>query len=428
MKVEKKVLEKSQIELTVELPYGNIEKAIPFATEKISKEVKIDGFRQGKVPYEVLKEKIGENAILEEAARTVINKTLGKAIEENIKETPIGQPNIDIIKLAENNVFIYKITIALMPSVTLGVFKDLKVKKEKVKIEKEDVDKTLEELQNMRVKEVLVDRKSKKGDKVLVDIQMFLDNVPVESGQGKDTAVIIGKDFIVPGFDKNLIDAKKSELKEFSLPYPKDHYMKNLAGKNVDFKVTIKEVYERQVPELDDEFAKTLGLKKISELEENLEKNIKEEREKESMMKSEKIILEKIIKKAKFGEIPELLIDNETKTMMAELEQNVTKQGANFDDYIKSMGKTRGQLMLDLVPDALKRVKVSLLMREISKKEKIEASQKDLEKYIDNLKKQYVGDEEILKRIDSPEYKSYSLNMLTSEKVVKEIRKWNLVD
>lgn len=318
MKVEKKDLEKSMVELLVEVPFEIVEKSLPVAVERISKEVKIDGFRQGKVPYDILKQKIGENAILEEAARIVINKTLGEAIEKHIDKTPIGQPNVDIQKLATGNPLVYKITIALLPEVTVDNYKGLKIKKDKVEVKREDLDKTLEELQNMRVKEVIVDREAKDADKVIVDIKMFLDNVPVEGGQGKDTTLVIGKNYIVPGLDKNVLGMKKGETKEFALPYPKDHYMKNLAGKKVDFKVEVKDVYERQVPKLDDEFAKILGLKKMKELEESLEKNIKEEREKEVLVKAEKEILDKLVAKTKFSEIPELLIDNEIKTMIAD--------------------------------------------------------------------------------------------------------------
>ncbi|MCK5416201.1 trigger factor [Candidatus Parcubacteria bacterium] len=427
MKVEKKDLKKSQVELVVEIPFKDLEKQIPNATEKISKEVKIDGFRNGKVPYEILKQKVGEMAILEEAARSVINKTLGKAIEKNTEGNFIGQPQVDIQKLAPNNPLVYKVVLALIPEVDLNKYKDLKIKKDEIVLDKKEIEKALEELQNMRVKEVLVDKEIKETDKVMVDIEMFLDNVPVEGGQGRGAFVIIGKDYIIPGFDKNLIGAKKGDVKEFSLPYPREHYMKNLAGKRVDFKVSVKDVYERQMPELDDEFAKSLGLKKLDELRENLEKNMKLEKEKGISLKAEKEMLEKIVEKTKFGEIPELLINHEVKTMMAELEHSVSQKGAKFEDYLKSINKTKNQLVLDLLPNALQRVKVSLLIKEIAKEEKIEVSDKEFEKHQDEVKKQYASQSDILKRIESPEYKAYTMNVLTSEKVVNELKEWNIV-
>lgn len=428
MKVEKNELKKSQIELNIEIEFSELKKYIPRAVENISKEVKIDGFRKGKVPYEILKQKIGEMAILEEVAKIIINKTIGEAIEKNIDKTPVGQPQVDIVKLAPNNPLVYKVKLALMPELKLGTYKDLKIKKQQAVVEEKEVDGTMEELRNMRVKEVIKDGDAKDGDKVLIDIQMFLDNVPVEGGQGKNTAIVIGKNYILPGFDKNLIGCKKSDIKEFSLVYPKEHYMKNLSGKRVDFKVNVLDVYERQLPELDDEFAKSLGFKKIDELKNNLKKNILEEKESKEDIKAEREMLDKIIDKSAFDEIPEILIEHEVKTMISELEHNIIQQGAKFDDYLKSINKTYNQLTMDLLPDAMKRVKVSLAIKEISKVEAIKAEDKELEKHIDEMKKHYLGQQDIIGKIESQEYKTYTLNILTSEKVVKKLKEWNIVD
>ena len=433
MKVEKKNLEKSQVELNSELSLDEFKPFINKAAKRISKEVKIDGFRAGNIPYKILKQKIGEMTILEEAARGAISSKLEELIKDHVDGDPVGQPKIDISKLAPENPLEFKVVLALLPDVTLGEYKNLKIKMSKTKVEDADVKKALDEILEMRVKEALVEREIKDGDKILADLQMFLDNVPIEGGQNKDTAVIIGKNYIVPGFDKNLLGAKKNDIKEFSLPYPKEHHMKNLAGKMVDFKVTVKDVYERIKPELNDDLAKGFGLKSINELKENVTKSIKEQKKKEADTRVEKEMLEKIIAKTKFGDIAEMLVKHEGDKMLAELEQIIAQQGGKFEDYLQSIGKSQEQLTLDLLPDAVKRVKTSMMVREVAKCEKIQAEDKDVSKQIENMKKYYKNEgsgspdaKQALAQVNTPEYKSYVHNILNSRKVVDKLREWNI--
>lgn len=426
MKVEKKELKKSQIELLIELSAGEFEPYIKKGAEVVAKEVKIDGFRPGNVPYEILRQKIGDMTIMEEGARIAINKLLEKIIKENVTEQIVGQPMIDIVKLAPGNPMEFKVVLSLIPEVVLGSYKDLKIKAKKVVLDEKETSRTLDELKEMRVQELLVERAAKKDDKVLVDIKMFQDNVPLEGGQGRNAVVIIGKDYIIPGFDKEIIGLKKGDVKEFALPYPKDHHMKNLAGKMVDFKVSVTDVYERELPELDDKFAEQFGLNSYDELKNNITKSIQEQKEKELNVSLEREMFDKLLENMKFGDFPEVLINHELETMMHELEHSVTEHGNKFEDYLKSLDKTRQQLMLDLAPDALKRVKVSLLIRQISIAEKIKASDEDVQKYIDEAKKQYHANKDVLARLDAPEYREYVANILTSQKVVDKLRKWNV--
>lgn len=436
MKVEKKILEKSQVELLVELSIEEFKPYIEKGIKKISKEAKVDGFRAGKVPYEVLKQKVGEMVILEEAARIAINGSLEELIKKQIEGDPVGSPQVDIVKLAPNNPLEFKIVLALLPEVKIEKYKDLKIKEKKTELDPKEIEKTLEELREMRVQEVLVDEEIKDGFKVIVDIEMFLDNVPVDGGQSKDTAIIIGKDYIIPGFDKKLIGAKKGDTKDFSLPYPKDHHMQNLAGKMVDFKVIIKDIYKRNLPELNDDFASGLGLKNMEELKKNIEKNILEQRKKENAQVTEKEMLEKIIEKTKFGDLAEMLVEHESKTMMEELKYQVEAQGAKFDEYLSSINKTVDQITLDMLPEAVKRVKVSLIIREVAKLEKIDATEEDVQKHIEGMHNYYNGPQfrgeekdkqEILKRLDTREYKNYVLNVLTSQKVLDKLKEWNVL-
>jgi trigger factor len=426
MNVAKKDLTKSQVELTVELSLDEFNPYIARGVEKVSKEVKIEGFRPGKVPYEILKQKIGEMTILEEAADIAVRKTIADVIKNNGLDKFVGQPQINIIKLAPGNPFEYKIILALVPEIKLGDYKNAKVKLEKVEVKNEEVESMIKKLLEMGVKEKKADRETREGDKIIIDLEMFLDKVPVEGGQGKDTAVVIGKDYIIPGFDKKIIGAKKSEIREFSLVYPAEHYLKNLAGKRVEFKVFIKEIYEREWPEVNDDFAVKFGLKNAEELKDNIKKSILSEKSVINEQKAEIAVLNKIIEKTKFNDIPEILINEEVEAMVHELKYSIESQGGKFEDYLLSIKKTRDQIILDLLPEAVKRIKSALIIREIEKLEAIKVGEEEVEKEIKKLKEQYKNNPEIKNRIASPDYRIHLFSIMANKKVVEKLKEWNI--
>ncbi|MHB8903807.1 MAG: trigger factor [Patescibacteria group bacterium] len=429
MQVNKKDLEKSQVELTIELSVEEFAPYIEKGAQKVSESVKIEGFRPGKVPYEVLKQKIGEMTILEEAAHLAINKTIDEIIDNNtIGQQPIGQPQVNITKLAPNNPLEYKVIVSLLPTIAIGDYKNLKLKEEKAKIDEKELDKALNDLREMRATEALVEREVKDGDKVVLDINMSLDNVPVENGQHKDLAVLIGKDYFVPGFDRKLIGAKKDEEKKFILPYPDNHHQANLAGKLVEFAVKVKDVYERIMPELNDEFASFFRLKDLAELKKNLRESLLHEKKHNLDLKNESEMISKIIDNTKFGELPEEIINSEAKNMLAELEQSVLRQGGKFEDYLKHLKKTKDELILEIIPNAIKRVKSALLIREIAVLEKIGAHEHEIEEKIEELKKQYKDNQDVLKMVEEKGYKSYLNNILTNEKVIAKLKEWNYAE
>jgi|AntRauTorckE6833_2_1112554.scaffolds.fasta_scaffold01287_5 trigger factor len=426
MEIKTQNLEKSQVKITVTLPWGDVEKYQEQGAQELAKKVKIEGFRPGKVPMDVLKQKVGEMAILEEAAYIAINKTMLEAIEKAVPgKQAIGQPKVNINKLASGSDLEYQIEIALLPKTEVGKYKDLGIEKEKVEIDDKEMERTLKQLADMRTQEKIVEREVKDGDKVLADIEMFQDNVPVEGGQSKDAPIIMGQDAFISGLDEKLLGAKKGDVRDFSLPFPANHHQKNLAGQKVDFKVTIKDVYERQVPEINDEFAQGFQFKDLKDLKENLGQNIKAEKEQKNEQKTEIKILEEIMKHAKFDELPDVLIENETKNMMAEIKQSVEKQGGKFEDYLQSLGKNEEQIKEDLLPEATKRVKIALIIKDISKKEDIAATDKEVEEKIEEIKKQHADNKEVQEMVKSEEYRNYVKNLLTNQKVVAKLKEWN---
>jgi trigger factor len=426
MNVEKKDIGKSQLELTVTIPADEFEAYMKKGAEEVAKETKIEGFRPGKAPLEIVRRKVGEMTIMETAARIAVDKTIGKVFAEHVSGQPVGQPQVDILKLAPDNPFEYKIVVALLPKIELCDYKDVPVKLVEAAVSAEDVDKTILNLQEFRAKEVLSDSPVKEGDKVVLDISMSLDNVPLEGGQSKDAAVVVGKNYIIPGFDKNITGLKKGEEKKFMLPYPKDHHMKNIAGKMVDFKVVVKDVFNREMPALDDQLALGFGFKSYAEMRTDVEKSIRQQKEDELKQSAEKEMLLKIIDQSKFGDLPEVLVDHEAKSMMSELENSVQSQGGKFDDYLTSVKKTRDQMMLDFLPEAVKRVKVSVMLKEVADKEAIKVSDEDVDKQIKSMRERYKNEKGVLERIETQEYRQYLRNMLASRKTIERLLEWNL--
>jgi trigger factor len=278
----------------------------------------------------------------------------------------------------------------------------------------------------MKVKEAAADRPVQDEDKVLCDVEMFLDKVPVEGGQNKDVAVIVGQGYFVPGFGKKLIGAKKGETREFSLPYPKDYHMANLAGKNVEFNVKVNEIYSREKPELNDEFAQSFGVKNMDELRQNIKKEMEQEKIKQVAEKAEIEMLDKILEKSEFGDIPETLLSQEVESMLQTLEQQVKSQGGNFDDYLSSIKKTKDQMKMDLAPEAIKRIKSALMIREIAVKEDIKVSKEEIDKRIEELIDQYKGYEKVEQRVKEPSYRDQLRNIMTHRKVIDKLREWNV--
>lgn len=427
MNVTRKDLEKGQVELSVELSVEEMTPLMEKGAESLSKEIKIEGFRPGKAPLSVLKQKIGELAIMEEAVKISLNKNIYKIIDENLKDKEVvGQPEVEITKLAPNNPVEYKIKVSILPEVKLGKYKDLGLKQEKLVVKEEEVNKIINDLLEMRAKEIISDKNIEKGDKVIASVNLSIDNVPVEDGQNPEVTILTGKNYFVDGFDKNIVGLKKGDKKEFNLVYPEKHYNKNLAGKLVDFKVEIKEVYQRELPELNDDLAKIFQFKNVAALKENIQKTVEIQKQREDDQKMEIKLLEKVVDDSKFGDIPESLIKNEASLMMKEMESSIASQGGKFADYLQSINKSQDQLMLEILPNATKRVKSALILKEIAKEEKMTVSEAELSKEIEVTKKRYEKSPEAIKNIESPHYKAYLENSLLNQKTIDSLKKWNI--
>lgn len=427
MNIEKNILSESSIELSVTVDTSDLEKFLTNATTKLSEHVKVAGFRPGKVPAEMVKSQLGEAVIWEEAAKLFINKNLDKIVADNCPRQSLGMPQISITKLAPGNNLEFKVIVSMLPEVKLGEYRDLGIKRDVVAVSEVEINKVLADFCEAQVKEVIVDRASATGDKVTMDIKMFLDKVPLEGGQSKGTAVIVGKDYIIPGFDDKIIGAKAGETKEFELVYPADHFQKNMAGKRVEFSVAIKDVYERNLPEASDELAKNFGLKNLNDLRDNIKHSLTHEKEHRAEEKAHLEMLDALVAKTEFGEIPEILVDSELETMMAELVHNVEHHGGKLADYLTSIKKTVEDLKIEWREEALKRVKSALLLRAVAEKEAIEASAEEVEEELEHLREHYKDDDRALEIIGSTSYARRLASEMANRQTILKLGEWNII-
>lgn len=418
---------KSQLELTVELSTEEFQPYILEGARRIASEIKIPGFRNGKAPYDLIKAKVGEMTILEEAARVAINRTIDEAIKKGADEKMVvGQPQVDISKLAPGNPLEYKIKLTLLPKTVISRYKELNIKQKAPKIPEAQIDRTLDQLREANVQKSPSLEPVKMGDLVIADIHISVDKIPVEGGQGHGVNIILGKDYLVPGFDQQLLGANIGQELKFQINYPADHYQKTLAGKLVDFKVVITEVMHRRLPELDDQLAKSFGFEKLSDLKKNIAESLAAEQKKQLDHQTEAEMFEELIKLADIEELPETLINRETEVMLDELQHNLSQNGGNLDDYLNNLKKTKEQFVLEILPQAIKRVKTALIVNEVTRLEKITVTAEEIDKELGQLKKHYQDNQEILKRLSTPGYKDYLANALVSNKTVRALRDWNI--
>lgn len=421
MKSQVKNLPRGQAEITIEiLP----EEYVPFlkkAALRISENIKISGFRQGKTPYDIIKQRVGEGKIWEEALEDAVKKTLFNALKEKLLDT-VGSPKIEAIKLAPNNPVQYKAVINLLPKINNFSLEGISIHTKKISIDNARVEKQLCELQKMRGKEILARRSAKAGDKAEVDFSLSMEKVPLEGGDVKKFPIYLGEKKFIPGFEENIIGLKEGDTKEFPLTFPKNYHQKNLAGKITECRVKILAVYEIQLPGLDDTFAKELRFKDFNDLKSNIENNLMAEMQNAEEKRIEDEIIDTLIEKNKFSAIPDILIDSEVKTMLSEIEQSVANQGVSFDEYLLHMEKTKDQMLIELAPSAAKRIKGAILFREVAKNNSISVSEDEITKSLESLKTQYANDEHAKKTLNSPEYPNYLAHTLTSQKVMRFLK------
>ncbi|MFH1030201.1 MAG: trigger factor [bacterium] len=424
MKISTKRLPKSQAELTIEVPYDELK---PYLLREASK-INLAGFRRGKAPYEIVRQQIGETKLLNEALPKIFEETLSEAFSKEKLEV-IGEPFIDVEKLEHGVSLIYKARLSLLPEIKLGDYKKIDIKKHEIIIDDGETEKVIAELQDRYAKEAITEKGAQRGDLIMADFNMLIDKVPLEGGQFKNHRILLGAEIFPKEFNENLADIKKGEEKKFEVEYPSNHFDKKLAGKKISFDLKANEVYERIKPDLNDEFAKSLGnFNNLEDLKINIKNIITNDKERNEKEKFEGELLDKLVSQSNFSEIPDILLDGETNKMLHELEMNIISQGGKFEDYLSHIKKTREALKKGFEDKALKRVKTALAIRRVAQIEDIKVGEEEVEDETTSYKS-YMSSMsylslEIENNLKSREYRNYLKNILLNKKIIEKLAEW----
>ncbi len=416
-----KQLPQSQVEFHITVTPQDYEALLKQAADRLSNRVAIKGFRKGHVPYDILKKEVGEMGILSEALESIVQSTFFEAIQAEKLDT-VGMPKINVEKLAPGNDVVYTAVVSLLPKVELPDLEKIKVEKKIKKVEQSTMDETLEAIQNMHGQELVKSGSAGEKDMLLIDMDMLIDNVPVEGGQAKDYRVYLGEKHYIPGFNEKLLGATKDESRNFSLDFPETHYQKMLAGKKVDFRVTVKDVYERLPAELNEEFAKKLGQESIEKLKDLIQSNLMNEAAQKADKDLEVEMFEKVIEKTTFGDIPQIVIDSEKEKMFYELKRDIDRMGMTIEQYLQDIKKKEDELFNEFTTQAEKRAKAALISRQIAKENNILVTEPEIDMEIAIMKQAYEKDAEAQENLKKTEIRHSVANIIQNRKVVQWLK------
>lgn len=395
-------------------------KAKDEAFAKIVKKAKVDGFRQGKVPRSVFEKKYGTGDIISEAMEKIVDAKYGETIVKE-KLIPVVEPKLEIEK-ANDDELEFKITFILDPEVKLGEYKGLKVKKEKVKVTKEEVEHEIEHLRSHYAENVVKEGKVEDGDIAIIDFEGFKDGVAFEGGKGENYPLTIGSHSFIPGFEEQLIGMEANEEKDINVTFPEDYHSEDLKGKEVVFKVKVNEVKTVRIPELDEDFFEDLGMDGINSkesLEKQIEENLKTRKEADAENKYIDELLEAAAKNVEVS-IPDAMIKDEQDRMIKQYEQNLQMQGLSLEQFFKFTNSDEQALRDQMKEEATKRVTFRLMLEEIIVEEKIVISDEEADKEAVELSKKYqMEKDEFLKQFGGIEMIKYDLEMRKAIDVLK---------
>lgn len=383
LQVEK--LEKNMAKLTIEASAEDLEKAIEKAYQKQKKQISIPGFRKGKVPRQMVEKMYGKEVFYEDAANALIPDAYDKALEE-CEEDIVSSPKIEVTQIEAGKPFIFTATVALKPEVKLGKYKGVKVDKIDTTVTDEEVEAEINKERENNARNITVeDRPVKDGDMTTLDFEGFVDGVAFEGGKGENYPLTIGSGAFIPGFEEQLVGAEIGKEVEVKVTFPEDYQAENLKGKDAVFKCTIKEIKEKELPELDDEFASEVSeFETLAEYKEDIKKNLTEKKEKDAKNAKEDAAIQAAVEASEM-EIPEAMLETQQRQMVDEFAQRITMQGLSMEQYFQFTGTNYQQMVEQVKPQAEERIKSRLVLEAIAKAENIEVTEEDYEKELETM-------------------------------------------
>ena len=389
-------VEKSQVALTIEVNAAEFEAAVEKAYQKMRRKISVPGFRPGKAPRKMIERMYGAEVFFEEAINIAFPEAYEAAAEQE-KLQIVGYPTVEMVGEVTKDGFTFKATTPVYPEVTLGEYKGLKAEKPEVKVLAADVDERLKALADRNTRLVSVDRAAKSGDTAVIDFEGFLDGKPFDGGKGENHNLELGSGSFVPGFEDQVIGMKAGEEKDIDITFP-ENYHADLAGKAVVFKVKVHEVKEKEVPALDDEFAKDVSeFDTLKDLKADLKKKITEERQKDADRAFEDALMEQVAANIT-ADVPDAMVEGQARQFLENFKTQIVQQGIPYDQYMKMTGMDEKKLLEDAKEPALRQVRLDLALAAIIKAENIEASDEEVEAEFQKLADQYGMDLEMVKK------------------------------
>ena len=409
-------------EVIIKIEGEDWKKALDKAFKKLNKEAKIDGFRPGKAPKDVYIKKYGMTSLYMEAAESCLNEAYEMMLKENGDDVIVAQPEINLSAVTDDYVE-FKFNLTLKPEVKLGKYKDLDVKKETVKVTKKEVSDAIEQMRERYMENIDKEGKVENGDVAIIDFEGFKDGVAFDGGKGEDYSLKIGSNTFIPGFEEQIIGMEKGEEKDINLTFPEDYHAEDLKGKDVVFKVKVKEIKQQKLPELNKDFFLDLGMEGIEtkeDLEKQLEENIKVRKEAEADNKYIDDLLSEAAKNTKI-DIPEAMIEEEIDRILKQYEENLKMQGITLEMFYQFTNSDEQALRDQMKEEAKNRVTYRLMLEEIAKEEKIEVTLEEAETEAANLATKYQMDkDEFLKLFGGLDMVKYDLKMRRALEVLKK--------
>jgi trigger factor len=391
--------ENNQGVLTVEVDKEEFDKALDQAFKKVVKRVNIPGFRKGKVPRKIFEARFGVEALYQDALDIILPQAYQKAVEETGIE-PVAQPEVDIEQLEKGKNLIFKATVTVKPEVKLGEYKGLEIPAKDFSVTDEQVEEELERVRERQAELIVVEEGTlEEGDTAVIDFEGFIDGEPFDGGKAENYNLEIGSKTFIPGFEDQLMGMAKEEEKEITVTFPEDYHVEDLKGKEATFKVKVKEIKRKKLPELDDEFAKDVSeFETLEEFKADLRKKLEERAKQEEENYKRDTVVEKAAENAEIN-IPQAMIDHEVEHMVQDFKQRLRFQGIDLDTYFKITGSSMDQLKEQFKEDAEKRVRISLTIEAISKAENIEVTEEDQDKELEKMAELYSWDKDELKKL-----------------------------
>lgn len=381
--------EKNMVKLVITSSDEEFEKGLEQAYNKNKSKINVQGFRKGKAPRKIIEKFYGKEVFFEDAANAIIPEAYAKAAEESGLEI-VSQPEIGLVQLEDGKPFIFSATVAVKPEVELGQYKGVEVAKADVEVTEDDINAELDKVREQNSRTVNVeDRPVQDKDMTVIDFEGFIDGQPFQGGKGENYPLTIGSHSFIDTFEEQLIGKNIGEETEVNVTFPEDYHAEELKGKPATFKVTVKEIKEKQYDDLDDDFAQNVSdFDTLAEYKEDLKKTIGERKANEAKNKKEAEAIDKIIENAKM-DIPSAMVDTQVRQMAEDFSRRLQQQGLSVEQYFQFTGLTADKLFADMQPEAEKRIKSRLVLEAIVKAENIEVSDEEYESELNKMAESY---------------------------------------